>query len=83
MSIFPTKQIEAGDMVIGKRRLSFGKNGSLGSIRYFEKPSLVLEIKNSKALIFFEQDGPAWYNLSELELCYVTEEYTHGELAKD
>ena len=75
MSIFQQQKIKSGDLVIGKRRLSFGSNGSKGSIRHFEEPSLVLEIKGDRALVFFEQRGPVWYNISELERCYVREEF--------
>ena len=75
MSIFQQQKIKTGDLVIGKRRLSFGPNGSNGSIRHFDEPSLVLEIKGDRALVFFEQEGPRWYNISELERCYVREEF--------
>ena len=75
MSIFQQQKIKTGDLVIGKRRLSFGPNGSKGSIRYFDEPSLVLEIKGNRALVFFEQDGHVWYNISDLERCYVREEF--------
>jgi len=83
MSIFQQPKIKTGDVVIGKRRLSFGPNGSSGSIRYFNEPSLVLEIKGDRALVFFEQEGPVWYNLSELERCYVKDEYPDRTVAKD
>ena len=83
MSIFQKPEIKTGDLVIGKRRLSFGNNSSMGSIRYFDEPSLVLEIKENRALIFLEQGGPTWYNLSELERCYVKDEFPDRELAKD
>jgi len=73
MSIFQAPQIKVGDVVIGKRRLTTSKQ--IGSVRYFDEPSLVLEIKNDRALVFFEQDGPVWYNISELERCYVREEF--------
>ena len=75
MSIFQQPKIKSGDLVIGKRRLSFGPSGANGSIRYFDEPSLVLEIKGDRALVFFEQEGPVWYNISELERCYVREEF--------
>ena len=83
MSIFQQPKIKVGDVVIGKRRLSFGPGGSSGTIRYFDEPSLVLEIKGDRALVFFEQEGPTWYNLGELERCYVKDEYPNRELAKD
>ena len=76
MSIFQQPKIKTGDLVIGKRRLSFGSVTTGGSsIRYFDEPSLVLEIKGDRALVFFEQEGPVWYNISELERCYVREEF--------
>ena len=75
MSIFRQIQIKVGDLVIGKRRLSFGSNGSRGTDRYFSEPCLVLEVVEDRALVFFEQEGPVWYNISELERCYVKEEY--------
>lgn len=83
MSIFQKPEIKTGDLVIGRRRLSFGSNASIGSVRYFNEPSLVLEIKKDQALVFLEQEGPAWYNLNELERCYVKDEYPNRELAKD
>lgn len=83
MSIFQTPKIKVGDIVIGKRRLSFGTERSLGSIRHFDEPSLVLEIQGPRALVFFEQSGPVWYNLSELERCYVKDEYPDRSVAKD
>ena len=76
MSIFQKKPIRVGDLVIGKRRLSFGTDGSDGSIRHFDEPSLILEIKEDRALVFFEQEGPAWYNLTKLERCYVKDEFS-------
>ena len=82
MSIFRKPKIKTGDLVIGKQRLSFGSNASLGSIRYFDEPSLVLEIRGERALVFIEQDGPTWYNLGELERCYVKDEYPDGVVAK-
>ncbi len=83
MSIFRAPPIKTGDVVIGKRRLSFGKKASMGTIRYFDEPSLVLEIKGDRALVFFEQEGPMWYNLSELERCYVKDEYPDRSVAED
>lgn len=75
MSIFRKPSIKTGDLVIGKQRLAFG-NTAIAPVRYFDEPSLVLEIKGDKALVFLEQEGPLWYNLYELERCYVKEEYT-------
>tara|TARA_B100000424_G_scaffold250914_1_gene225937 strand:+ start:220 stop:528 length:309 start_codon:yes stop_codon:yes gene_type:complete len=75
MSIFQQPKIKVGDVVIGKRRLSFGTDGSNGAIRYFNNPSLILEIKDDMALVFFEQGAPAWYNLDMLERVYVKDEF--------
>lgn len=69
MSIFRKNTIKAGDLVIGVKK--DGKNSS----RSFDEPSIVLEIKELSALVYLEQEGPAWYNLSNIERVYVTEEY--------
>jgi len=47
--------------------------------RYFIEPSMVLEIKDNQALVYFEQSGPEWYNLTKLERVYVTEEFTDDD----
>lgn len=84
MSIFQQQKIKTGDLVIGKRKYASGQNGtSGGNIRYFNEPSLVLEIREDTALVFCEQEGPQWYNISQLEKCYVTDEYANRSLAKD
>ena len=83
MSIFQKPKIKVGDVVIGRKKLSFGKNSGLGSTRYFDTPCMVLEIKDNSALLFFEQEGPLWYNLSEIERCYVKDEYPDRKMAKD
>lgn len=75
MSIFQKPKIKTGDLVIGKRRPTHETYAAAGSVRYFDEPSLVLEIKENRALVFLEQQGPTWYNLGELERCYVREEY--------
>lgn len=75
MSIFPKKQISVGDLVIGCSRHGWNKNGIAEFKRYFTEPSLVLEINDSQALVYFEQDGPKWYDITKLERVYVREEY--------
>lgn len=83
MSIFPKKTIEPGDMVIGTQRTGWNKNGIAFLERYFTTPVIVLEIKNQQALLYFEQSGPTWYDITKLEKVYVKEEYTDRGLAKD
>ena len=51
--------------------------------RFFTEPSLVLEINESQALVYFEQTGPQWYDITKLERVYVREEYADGNVAKD
>ena len=75
MSIFQKKQIRVGDLVIGVKKYGWNNNGAALLQRYFTEPSLVLEIKDDSALVFFEQQGPQWYNLTKLERCYVKDEY--------
>ncbi len=75
MSIFQKKPIEVGDIVIGVAKYGWDNKGAAFIERYFTTPSLVLEIKEDEALVFFEQSGPRWYNLSKLERCYVKEEF--------
>lgn len=75
MSIFQKKQIRVGDLVIGVKKYGWNNNGAAMLQRYFTEPSLVLEIKDDSALVFFEQRGPQWYNLTKLERCYVKDEY--------
>ena len=75
MSIFQKKPIEVGDIVIGVAKYGWDGKGAALLERYFTTPSLVLEIKEDQALVFFEQTGPRWYNFSKLERCYVKEEF--------
>ena len=75
MSIFQKKQIRVGDLVIGVKKYGWNNNGAAMLQRYFTEPSLVLELKDDSALVFFEQKGPVWYNLTKLERCYVKDEY--------
>ena len=83
MSIFPKKQIQVGDLVIGVQRYGWDGKGAAMLQRFFTEPSLVLEINESQALVYFEQTGPQWYDITKLERVYVREEYTDGQLAKD
>lgn len=75
MSIFPKKPIKVGDIVIGASRYGWDGKGAATLARYFTTPSLVLEIKDQQALVYFEQNGPQWYDITKLERVYVTEEY--------
>ena len=90
MSIFQKQPIRVGDLVIGVNKYGWDGKGAAALHRYFTEPSLVLEIKEDSALVFFEQQGPIWYNLTKLERCYVKDEFTRNnpqddrrELAKD
>ncbi len=84
MSIFPKKQIKVGDMVIGVNKYGWDGKGAATLRRFFTEPSLVLEIKEQQALVYFEQTGPKWYDITKLERVYVAEEYgTNGTVAKD
>ena len=83
MSIFPKKEIKPGDMVIGVNKYGWNNQGAALLQRYFTEPTLVLEIKDQQALLYFEQTGPTWYDLTKLERVYVREEYTDRTLAKD
>ena len=84
MSIFPKKPIKAGDVVIGVNKYGWTPKGAAIIERYFTEPSLVLEIKDQQALVYFEQGGPLWYDITKLERVYVTEEFnTTRELAKN
>tara|TARA_B100001057_G_scaffold396530_1_gene406348 strand:+ start:269 stop:586 length:318 start_codon:yes stop_codon:yes gene_type:complete len=76
MSIFQKQQIKVGDLVIGVKKYGWNNNGAAMLERYFTEPSLVLEIKEDSALVFFEQEGPTWYNLTKLERCYVKDEFS-------
>ena len=75
MSIFPKKPIQAGDVVIGVNKYGWNNHGAAVLERYFTQPALVLEIKDQQALVYFEQTGPKWYDITKLEKVYVTEEY--------
>lgn len=83
MSIFPKKPIRVGDLVIGANRYGWDGKGAATLSRFFTEPSLVLEIKDSEALVFIEQTGPKWYDITKLERVYVRDEYSTTELAKD
>ena len=83
MSIFPKKPIEPGDMVIGINKYGWNNRGAALLERFFTTPTLVLEVKDQQALLYFEQSGPEWYDITKLERVYVTEEYRSGNLAKD
>ena len=84
MSIFPKKTIKAGDIVIGVNKYGWDGMGAATLDRYFTEPSLVIEIKEQQALVYFEQSGPKWYDITKLERVYVTEEFQSArELAKD
>lgn len=84
MSIFPKKPIQTGDVVIGVNKYGWTSKGAAVIERYFTEPSLVLEIRDQEALVYFEQGGPLWYDITKLERVYVTEEFNRGrEVAKD
>lgn len=78
MSIFPKKTINAGDLVIGIGKYGWTKKGAPTLARFFDEPSLVLEIKDSQALVYLEQQGPRWYDITKLERVYVKEEFGEG-----
>ena len=83
MSIFPKKPIKAGDIVIGVQKYGWDGKGAATLSRFFTEPSLVIEIKEQQALVYFEQSGPRWYDITKLERVYVTEEFnTAGAVAK-
>jgi len=83
MSIFPTKPIKVGDLVIGVNKYGWNNMGAAKLTRYFTEPSIVLEIKDQQALVYFEQTGPKWYDITKLERVYVKDEFAERELAKD
>ncbi|MEC7689158.1 MAG: hypothetical protein VX514_08905 [Candidatus Thermoplasmatota archaeon] len=83
MSIFRKQPIRVGDLVIGVKKYGWNNKGAAMLRRYFDRPSLVLEIKADEALVFDEQQGPIWYNLTKLERCYAKEEFTKGNVAED
>jgi len=76
MSIFPKKPISVGDIVIGVSKQGWNSKGAALLERYFTTPSLVLEIKEQQALVYFEQKGPQWYDITKLERVHIAEEYT-------
>ena len=79
MSIFPKKQIKVGDMVIGCGVYGWDNTGAPKIARPFEDPSLVLEIQDSKVLVYIEQTGPHWYDINKLERVYVTDEFIDAD----
>ena len=83
MSIFPKNKINVGDLVIGVNKYGWNNHGAAKLKRYFSEPSLVLEIKDQQALVYFEQSGPQWYDITKLERVYVREEFAEREVAKD
>lgn len=83
MSIFPKKKIQVGDLVIGVSRYGWDGKGAAALQRFFTEPSIVLEINGEQALVYFEQSGPQWYDITKLERVYVKEEYRDEGLAKD
>ena len=84
MNIFPKKPIQAGDVVIGVNKYGWTSKGAAVIERYFTEPSLVLEIKDQQALVYFEQGGPLWYDITKLEKVYVTEEFDNNrKMAED
>lgn len=84
MSIFPKKPIQAGDVVIGVNKYGWNKHGVAKLERYFSDPVIVLEVKGQQALLYFEQDGPKWYDITKVEVVYVSEEFSKpGGVAND
>lgn len=84
MSIFPKKPIQPGDVVIGVNKYGWNNHGAAKLERYFSEPVLVLEIKDQQALLYFEKQGPQWYDITKVEKVYVSEEFTkQREMAKD
>ena len=75
MSIFHKKEIKVGDLVIGKKKYGWDNKGAATMERHFVDPSLVLQLEDHKALVYFEQQGPRWYNIDMLERVYVTDEF--------
>ena len=82
MSIYQTKPLKPGDLVIGVKKYGWNNKGAAELKRYFTDPSLVLEVNESQALIYFEQVGPVWYDITKLEKVYVSDEFNRG-LAQD
>lgn len=65
----PAKKIKPGDFVIGARRYA--------SDRIFSEPCLVLEVKDSRALVMIE-DNSVWYGIEQLELVVLNEQPENG-----
>ncbi len=82
MSIYPKKPLKPGDLVIGVNKYGWNNHGAALLKRYFTEPSLVLEIKDQQALVYFEQSGPVWYDITKLERVYVSDEISRG-MAQD
>lgn len=76
MSIFPKKPIQPGDVVIGCNRHGWNEFGVAKFERYFTQPVIVLEVKDQQVLLYFEQEGPTWYDITKVEKVYVSEEFT-------
>lgn len=74
MSIFRRLKIKPGDLVIGCSRQGWSKNGVSEFKRYFTTPSIVLEVNEQQALVYFEQTGPKWYDITKLEKVYVEQD---------
>ena len=83
MSIFPKKKIKVGDLVIGAKKYGWDGVGAAVLNRYFVDPSLVIEIRENEALVFFEQIGPQWYDITKLEQVYVSESEKERRVATD
>ena len=84
MSIFPKKPIQPGDVVIGCNRHGWNQHGIAKFERYFSHPVIVLEIKDQQALLYFEQEGPTWYDITKVEKVYVSDEFAkERNMAKD
>jgi len=64
-----------GDLVIGVNKYGWNNKGAAKLKRYFTEPSIVLEIRGQQALVYFEQSGPEWYDITKLERAYVREEF--------
>lgn len=78
MSIFRKQEIKVGDLVIGKNKYGWDNKGAATMQRHFVEPSLILQIVGNKALVYFEQEGPKWYDITMLERVYVTEQFTNN-----
>lgn len=81
MSIFRKLQINAGDLVVGVHLRRLYGTYDVKLKRFFDTPALVLEIKEKRALVYFEQSGPKWYDIDQLEKVYVNTQ-SAGTLAE-